>query len=367
MPLYTPGRRRAIVLLVLTSVLLLTLDLRGNAVIDAVRTGYNKVLEPFESAADVVTRPIRDAWRGVTQYDQLEEENQRLREQIAAQRAAEVAATAQINEHRELLRLNNLPSLSDYPTVVATVVGGSPTNIDQRIEIDRGRDQGIEVGMAVVSADGLVGKVTTPLLPDRAFVMLITDLQYHSQVKVVPGQPSPPSTTSTTTTTTTTVPGAVPPGSEPATTAPESSTTTTATSTTTTSTTVPADASSTSTSTSTSTTTTTLDLEAVRETGELSGQGERQLPQVDLLSDTPVIGHIVKGDIILTAGGNLSLAPQNIPVGRVVNVVPRSTAEGPLLEVEPYADLGDLNFVSVVLYKPAAEATPSPDGTEAGD
>jgi rod shape-determining protein MreC len=361
MPLYTPGRRRAIVLLVLTSVLLLTLDLRGNAVIDAVRTGYNTVLEPFESAADVVTRPIRDAWRGVTQYDQLEQENQRLREQIAAQRAAEVAATAQINEHRELLRLNNLPSLSDYPTVVATVVGGSPTNIDQRIEIDRGRDQGIEVGMAVVSADGLVGKVTTPLLPDRAFVMLVTDLQYHSQVKVVPGQPSPPSTTSTTTSTTTTVPGAVPPASEPTTTPAESSTTTTTS--TTTSTTVPPDASS----TSTSTTTTTLDLEAVRETGELSGQGEQQLPQVDLLSDTPVIGHIVKGDIILTAGGNLSLAPQNIPVGRVVNVVPRSTAEGPLLEVEPYADLGDLNFVSVVLYKPAAEATPSPDGTQAGD
>ena len=133
MPLYTPGRRRAIVLLVLTSVLLLTLDLRGNAVIDAVRTGYNKVLEPFESAADVVTRPIRDAWRGVTRYDELEEENQRLREQIAAQRAAEVAATAQIAEHQEELELNNLPSLSDYPTVVATVVGGSPTNIDQRI------------------------------------------------------------------------------------------------------------------------------------------------------------------------------------------------------------------------------------------
>jgi rod shape-determining protein MreC len=363
MPLYTPGRRRAIVLLVLTSVLLLTLDLRGNAVIDAVRTGYNKVLEPFESAADVVTRPIRDAWRGVTRYDELEEENQRLREQIAAQRAAEVAATAQIAEHRELLELNNLPSLSDYPTVVATVVGGSPTNIDQRIEIDRGSDQGIEVGMPVVSAAGLVGKVTTPLLPDRAFVMLITDLQYHSQVKVVPGQPSPPPTTTTTTTTTTTVPGAIPPATGPAESPPpESSTTTT---TTTTTTTVPTDASSSS--TSTSTTTTTLDLEAVRETGELSGQGERTLPQVDLLSDTPVIGRIVKGDIILTAGGNLSLAPQNIPVGRVVNVVSRSTAEGPLLEVEPYADLGNLNFVSVVLYKSASEVTPSPDGTQAGD
>ena len=38
MPLYTPGRRRAIVLLLLTSVLLLTLDLRGNAVFDTARS-----------------------------------------------------------------------------------------------------------------------------------------------------------------------------------------------------------------------------------------------------------------------------------------------------------------------------------------
>jgi cell shape-determining protein MreC len=120
------------------------------------------------------------------------------------------------------------------------------------------------------------------------------------------------------------------------------------------------------TTTATTSTTTTLDLDAVRETGELSGQGDRKLPQVDLLSDTPVIGRIVEGDIVLTAGGNLSLAPQNIPVGRVVNVVTRSTAEGPLLEVEPFADLAELNFVRVVLYKSASEVAPATDGTQAG-
>jgi rod shape-determining protein MreC len=353
MPLYTPGRRRAIVLLLLTSVLLLTLDLRGSAIIDSVRAGYNRVLEPFESAADVVTRPIRDAWRGITSYDEVEQENQRLREQIAAQRAAQVAAQATILEHEELLRLNNLPSLSDYPTVVATVVGGSPTNIDQRIEIDRGSDQGIEVGMPVVSPDGLVGKITTPLLRDKAYVMLITDLQYAAQVKVVPGKPPPPPTT-----TTTTVAGQAPPTTEA--TPPSTSTTTT-----TTTTTVPETSPPTTAATTTSSTTTTLDLDAVRETGELGGRGDRKLPQVDLLSDTPVIGRIVRGDIVLTAGGNLSLAPQNIPVGRVVNVVTRSTAEGPLLEVEPYANLGELNFVRVVLYKSASEVEPATDGTQA--
>jgi rod shape-determining protein MreC len=358
MPLYTPGRRRAIVLLLLTSVLLLTLDLRGNAVLDAVRSGYNKVLEPFESAADVVTRPIRNAWRGITDYEDKAEEVERLREQLDAQRADQISAQATILEYNELLALNNLPALSDYENVVATVVGASPTNIDQVIEIDKGRDDGIDVGMAVVSRAGLVGKITTPLLPDRAYVMLLSDLQYATQVKVVPG--APPATT-TTTSPTTTAAGGAPAVSPPTEATPPASSTSTTT------TTVPADESTpASTSTSTSTTT-TLDLDSPRETGVLRGQGDGELPQVDLLADTPVIGRIRRGDIVLTAGGTESLAPQNIPIGRVVNVVTRSTAEGPLLEIEPYANLDELNFVRVVLYKPASEAEAPPDGTQAGD
>ena len=128
----------------------------------------------------------------------------------------------------------------------------------------------------------------------------------------------------------------------------------------------PTDTTPASTSTSTSTTT-TLDLDSPRETGLLRGQGDGDLPQVELLADTPVIGRIRRGDIVLTAGGTESLAPQNIPVGRVVNRISRSTAEGPLLEIEPYANLDELNFVRVVLYKPASEVEPPPDGTQAGD
>ena len=322
------------------------------------RTGYNKVLEPFESAADVVTRPIRNAWRGVTDYEDKAEEVERLREQLDAQRADQISAQATILEHDELLALNNLPALSDYENVVATVVGASPTNIDQVIEIDKGRDDGIDVGMAVVSRAGLVGKITTPLLPDRAYVMLLSDLRYSTQVKVVPG--APPATTDHD------QPhhhgrrraiGFAADRRHPA---------------------------------------GVLDVhddvdERARRrhdpgldehvdvdhddarprqpsrTGLLRGQGDGELPQVDLLADTPVIGRIRRGDIVLTAGGTLSLAPQNIPVGRVVNVVSRSTAEGPLLEVEPYANLSELNFVRVVLYKPASEVEPAPDGTQADD
>jgi rod shape-determining protein MreC len=197
MPLYTPGRRRAIVLLLLTSVLLLTLDLRGNAVFDAARTGFNKVMEPLESAADVATRPVVNAWRGITQWEDVRDENDRLRDQLAAQRADQIAAQAAIQAQQELLAERDLPALGDYPRITASVVGVRPSNLDQVVDIDKGSADGIEVGMAVVAPGGLIGKITTPLLPHQARVMLITDSNYATAAKVIAG--TPPTTTTTTT------------------------------------------------------------------------------------------------------------------------------------------------------------------------
>ncbi|MET0144593.1 MAG: rod shape-determining protein MreC [Ilumatobacteraceae bacterium] len=364
MPLYTPGRRRAIVLLLLTSVLLLTLDLRGNSIFDAARGGFSRLMDPFETAADVVTKPARNAWRGITDYEQVEEENQQLRDQLDAQRGDQVAAQAAIQDYQELLALNDLASLGDYPTVVAMVVGESPSNLDQIIEINKGSNDNIVPGLAVTVGAGLVGKVTTPVLPDRAYVMLLTDDRYQVGVKVVPG--TPPETTTTVAPVGSDVPvalgsappvdGSVPevsvPGTEPPSTSIPEVTLPTDT--------PPGD------TTTTVAPTTTIDGSNRRDTGRLRGQGGGHLPQVDFLADAPALGgRFNEGDIVLTSGGTDGLAPPDIPIGVVTNVIYRSSADGPLLEVEQLADLSRLHFVRVVLYKPESE-TPGPIGTQAG-
>ncbi len=350
MPLYTPGRRRAILLLLLTSVLLLTLDLRGNAIFDGVRTGFNKFMEPLESAADVVTGPISSAWHGIMDYQDVKDENERLQDELDAQRGDQIAAQAAIQDNQALLALNNLPALADYPTVTAMVVGISPSNLDQIVEINKGRKDHLEVGMAVTTSAGLVGKITTPLLEDRARVMLITDPRYVVPVKVVPG--APPETTTTTTVPPSTEPGgSVPPESVPGTAPPESVPTS-----------VPPEGAppetvpgETTTTTTPPTTTTSVPDDRPRDTGQFSGQGADSLPQVDLLEDTPMFGRIVVGDLIFTAGGNDSLAPPDIPIGVVRNVINRSSSAGPLLEVQPSVDLDRLHFVSIIIYRSSSE------------
>ena len=102
-----------------------------------------------------------------------------------------------------------------------------------------------------------------------------------------------------------------------------------------------------------------------RDTGLFVGRGPSSLPQVDLLSDAPMLGGMTRGDLVFTAGGD-SLAPPDIPIGTVRNVIQRSSAQGTLLEIELSADLDRLYFVDIIAYFPSSEAGSGPAGSLAG-
>ena len=350
MAIYSAGRRRTIFILLLTSVLLITLDLRGNAVFNTARSGFSYAIRPFEIAGDVITQPVARVWSGVTEVDELQAENDKLQRLVDEQRNVQVAGLNAMIENRRLRALLDLESLAAYDRVTGEIIGSSPSNFDQRVEINRGSLKGIKVGMPVVNDAGLVGKITQ-VNPETSIVMLITDPLYHVPVKVVAEVFPTPSTVPAST---------VPSGLE------VGDVTTTTSTTTTTTTTLPPDeagaspatTSTTTTSTTTSTTSTTNPLEPIeetRETGDLNGYGGDLLPRVRFIADSPQFGRIEEGDQVLTAGGSLSLAPPGIPVGTVANIIQRAGTAGLELEVEPNADLGRLSFLSVILYQPPTE------------
>lgn len=399
MALYTAGRRRVILALLLTSVLLITLDLRGNPVLDRIRDGFARIMDPVEAATDVVTLPAIRAWKGITEYDDVERENQALRDQLDRLIGTQASAELSVLEYQRLRALLNLPSLAEIPTEVAQVVGASANNLDQIIEINKGRTSGIRVGMPVVNQAGLIGKIHSTT-DNTAKVMLITDARYTVPVRVqaIPADPvtvatSPSGRTEeqlddlTTTTTAppttlvsdvldtgidlpqtdvedpltpadgtladgTPVPDATdladgqvvqdpPTEDQPA--EPLPTTTSPA----------PGDEAATSTTTAVTTTTTTVPPELeTKEFGALEGRGRGFLPQIRFLQDNPGLAVLRAGDIVVTAGGFDSLAPSDIPVGVVVNRADRPGPGGPLLDVEPHADLSNLTFVRVVIFSP---------------
>ncbi len=346
-------RRRAIILLVLTSIILITLDLQNSSAISGLRNVFGTIFRPVESTTRVITRPISNAWHGIFDYNDVLDENDRLREKVAQQEGATVAAAASVRLAQELLALNGLPTLAGINAVTAQVIGDSPTNFSQTIEINQGSESGIRVGMPVLNAAGLIGKITK-VYGDRSVVMLITDPDFALSVKVVN---SPRQTTTTTIAkSNAAVPSPVVPVEPDASLEGEASTTTTTTTTTTIAGFTPSVTTLPATPSGVSSITVPLasDL-AVRETGVIEGRGPSRQPTVRFISNAVRFGDIQVGVPIVTAGGSRSLSPPDILIGKVARVVERLGSAGPVLEIEPVADLTNLSFLRVLLYQPITE------------
>lgn len=129
-------------------------------------------IKPVQSAAGVLVTPIQNGinqlgnWvRGqgevLGNVKALREENESLKEKVAA---LEESNTQLSMEQDELNRLRSLyqldQSYSQYEKVGADVIAKDPGNWYNDFTINKGSSDGITVDMNVVSGDGLVGIVT---------------------------------------------------------------------------------------------------------------------------------------------------------------------------------------------------------------
>lgn len=166
--------RFTLILLILTSVTLITLDLRGFPALDGARHTAGDLFAPVRDAADSAFEPVGDAWDGATGYDDLEAENAELLARIE-----ELEGAAALNEDareqlEELLAELDIEYIGDVEHVVGRVVSGPAADLEHRIEINQGSADGVKVGMPVVSSAGLVGRVDD-VSRDRAVVQLVSD------------------------------------------------------------------------------------------------------------------------------------------------------------------------------------------------
>jgi rod shape-determining protein MreC len=178
------GRSRfTLLLLVLTSITVLTLDFRGSGVVEDVRGGAATVFGPLRDAGAWVGSPVADAWNGVFSYGDLEAENEDLRERIAELEGEMAQSEDALEQLDEIDRLEGIRRWTDEESVVARVTGSSLSNFEQTVELDKGSDQGISVGMPVVTGAGLVGRVVQ-VTGSRSAVQLVTDPTFDFGVRL---------------------------------------------------------------------------------------------------------------------------------------------------------------------------------------
>ena len=105
-----------------------------------------------------MSEPFTNAWNGITGYDDLKAENDELRRQLeekAGQVVLNEDAAAQLDE---VLGQLGIEWVGDIETTTARVLSGSPSNFSHTVDISKGSNDGVKIGMPVVNGAGLAGR-----------------------------------------------------------------------------------------------------------------------------------------------------------------------------------------------------------------
>lgn len=127
---------------------------------DLLRAALGTVAKPFTMCASGVANAFNGFVNVFTQYDELEAENESLREQLAEledKKYNEQILTAQNDWLKEYLNLHN-----EHPELVlkdARVIAREADNYSTVLTLDRGSIHGIKKNMPVLTKDGLLGYV----------------------------------------------------------------------------------------------------------------------------------------------------------------------------------------------------------------
>jgi rod shape-determining protein MreC len=173
------------VALVLTALVLITLDFRGDeGPADSARDVTTTGLTPFERPLARVASAVRRIGDGTVDLFATRAENQRLRSEVEELRERRRAFADLEREVAELRALLGYRGEAEIEVVAARVIAVSPSNFEWTLTIDAGERDGVRRGMAVVAADGLVGRVLTTT-PTAARVLLAVDPNFSVAARSV--------------------------------------------------------------------------------------------------------------------------------------------------------------------------------------
>jgi len=166
-------RRFVLLVTVLVSGLaLLTLQTRGYGAraADAVAV----VTTPVQSAVAAVPRAALGAWSAYLDWKGVRAENRRLRQENQRLRVDALWVTDAVDENRRLRGLLALRNRLPVATVAGEVIARDWGGWVRSLTINRGRGDDVKRLTAVISPEGLVGRVVD-VRPGASIVQVLTD------------------------------------------------------------------------------------------------------------------------------------------------------------------------------------------------
>jgi len=166
---------------IVAQLLLIAYQVKGNKDLPLIRVWAVTAVTPFEQGLEVVRHYT---WGFVEDYFVLlgvKSENDKLKRENGDLKIENHYLRAELGTADRARALVAFQSHSPSKTVAARVIGNGTGANSKVVFVDRGSTSGVESGMAVVTPDGIVGKVVEAY-PTASLVMLITDPTFAAGV-----------------------------------------------------------------------------------------------------------------------------------------------------------------------------------------
>ncbi len=175
------GRYRNLIILVgvlFLQVLGLAMQVKraGNEMQDTrlIRIWAVGAISPLERGLVWIRNSTGGVWHNYFYLRGVRAENRELKQQIEEMRLEQVRLNEDAAQAHRLQALLAFKEQYVSKTVAAQVIGSSGSDLSRVIFIDKGENAGIQRDMAVITADGIVGKVLL-VYPTVSQVLLISD------------------------------------------------------------------------------------------------------------------------------------------------------------------------------------------------
>ena len=156
-----PHRRLWVLLIVLVSIFcVIFFAARGRFQVPVTSRAVLLVLSPFQQAVSWVGDQVSGVTRNIWDIVTVHEQNKMLRNEVEQLRVQNLEASEALaeNERRRAL-IGYKQTMTQFDLVAARVIGRESATWSRMIVINRGRKDGVDADMAVVTEKGLVGHV----------------------------------------------------------------------------------------------------------------------------------------------------------------------------------------------------------------
>lgn len=151
-----------------------TFDAHDSGGVRLIRLWAEALVSPPEKAINYTKTSLIAMWQNYVDLRHVRERNAQLQEQIDRLRLAQASLLEDARQGQRLQDLLNFQHRYIYSTVAAQVIGSSGTLQSHVFYLDKGSNAGLKPDMAVITADGIVGKVRD-VFPGTAQVLMIND------------------------------------------------------------------------------------------------------------------------------------------------------------------------------------------------